>query len=62
MNNKYPVCPICGNEATFYIDWSPYGDTECLKCNHKASHEYFSIEQITEDTEHMDNYQIISKD
>lgn len=44
-NTKYPVCPVCGNEENFQIEKSPYGDTKCLECNYKASHEYFSVQE-----------------
>ena len=45
MKNKYPVCPVCGNEEKFQIEKSPYGDTKCLECSYKASHEYFSVQE-----------------
>ena len=45
MKNKYPVCPICGNEEKFQIEKSPYGDTKCLECSYKASHKHFSVQE-----------------
>ena len=48
-NTKYPVCLVCGNTENFQIEKSPYRDTKCLECGHKASHEYFSIQENTED-------------
>ena len=49
MKNKYPVCPQCGNEENFQIEKSPYGDTRCVECSYKASHEYFSVQKNAED-------------
>lgn len=50
-NTKYPVCPQCANEEKFQIEKSPYGDTKCLECNYKASHEYFAIQESITDIE-----------
>lgn len=48
-NTKYPVCLVCGNTENFQIEKSPYGNTNCLECSYKASHEYFSVQENAED-------------
>lgn len=55
-NQKYTMCPICSNKTEFQIEKHPYGDTKCLKCNYKASHEYFiyTEDEKTEDEETID--------